>query len=160
MSDVIITIPEEHQPVYIAGPMTWIPHFNFPAFDAMALSLRQFGIDVVSPAELDNPEIRAAALASPDGAPGSSGADTWGDFLSRDVKLVADGVGSVAVMIGWEKSRGARLEAFVATLCKKPVYDLRTFARDDFRSRDVKIVGMKIIPPDVIVQALLHSIEP
>lgn len=109
--------------IYIAGPMTGIPQFNFPAFDAAALELRALGFTVVSPAELDDKSSRDAAMASPDGAPGtgSSHGETWGDFLARDVKLVADNVDGIAVLPGWHKSRGARLETFVAYLCGKPV---------------------------------------
>jgi hypothetical protein len=113
--------------VYLAGPMTGIPQFNFPAFDAAAAELRAFGYEVVSPAEMDDPETRAAAMASPDGAPGSgsSNGETWGDFLARDVKLIADdGIKAIYVLPGWSASRGARLETFVgAALCGLPVFD-------------------------------------
>lgn len=113
--------------IYLAGPMTHIPAFNFPAFDAAANRLREAGYDVVSPAELDDPVDRAAALASPDGSALSYGAGvkkTWGEFLARDVKLLADGgIEAIAVLPGWEKSRGARLETFVgAALHGMPVY--------------------------------------
>lgn len=110
--------------IYVGGPMTGLPMFNFPAFDAAAAELRDRGYTVVSPAELDDPETRRAALASPDGSPGSgsTNGETWGDFLSRDVKLIADKVDAIAVIDGWEKSRGARLETFVGRmLCGKPV---------------------------------------
>ena len=114
--------------VYLAGPMTGIPQFNFPAFDAAARDLRDRGFDVVSPAEMDDPETRRAALASPDGAPGSgtTNGETWGDFLARDVKLIADGgIEAIIVLPGWERSRGARLETFVgAAMCGLPVYSI------------------------------------
>lgn len=118
--------------VYIAGPMTGLPQFNFPAFDALGARLRASGFDVVSPAELDDPDDRAAALASPDGSMATYGnarpdgviKKTWGDFLARDVKLLADGgIEAVIVLPGWERSRGARLETFVANrMCGLPVY--------------------------------------
>lgn len=115
--------------VYIAGPMTGIPQFNFPAFDALAAELRGLGFGVTSPAEMDDPETRAAALASPDGAPGSGSANgqTWGDFLARDVKLIADSptIEGIVCLDDWSKSRGARLETFVAMLCSKPVFKLK-----------------------------------
>lgn len=110
--------------VYLAGPMTGIPQMNFPAFDAAAKDLRARGYDVVSPAELDDPEDRTAALASEDGdinkmGPGRS----WGFFLARDVKLIADeGIEAIVCLPGWEKSRGARLETFVARLCDLPIF--------------------------------------
>lgn len=112
--------------VYLAGPMTGIPRFNFPAFDDAATMLRKRGYDVVSPAELDSPEHRAAAMASTDGDPtayNSQTGETWGDLLARDVKLIADeGVEAIVVLPGWECSRGARLETFVGGLCGLRVY--------------------------------------
>ena len=106
--------------VYIAGPMSSLPQNNFPAFDAAGAALRALGYEVVSPSELDNPAERALALAD---LPAIS---TWGDFLARDVKLIADsGVAGIVLLPGWQKSRGARLEAFVGLLCglQFAVYD-------------------------------------
>lgn len=104
--------------------MTNIAQFNYPAFDAAAADLRLRGFEVVSPAEMDNADARAAALASPDGdiaAFAHMTTLTWGDLLARDVKLVADIVDAVVCLDGWQKSRGAQLETFVAKLCKKPI---------------------------------------
>lgn len=111
--------------VYIAGPMTGQPQFNYPAFDALADTLRgMYGFNVVSPAELDDLQTREAALSSKDGRPGSGAlnGETWGDFLARDVKVIADVVDAVVLMPGWEQSKGARLEAFVARHTGKPVF--------------------------------------
>ena len=114
----------EGKSIYLSGPMRGIPQFNFPAFDAAAELLRNDGYDVVSPAELDSPEDRAMALASADGHIRSV-EKSWGDFLARDVKLIADGgIDGIVVLRGWERSRGARLETFVAFLCGLPVYSL------------------------------------
>lgn len=108
---------------YLAGPMTGIPQFNYPMFDAAASILRSAGWTIVSPAELDDPAVQAAARASKDGAQVDGGIDgqTWGDFLARDVKLVADECDGVIVLPGWQRSRGARLEVTVAMLTGKPV---------------------------------------
>lgn len=118
---------------YLAGPMTGLPQFNFPAFDAEATRKRADGHDVISPAELDRPETRAAALASEDGAPGSgtTSGETWGDFLARDVKLIADGgLECIWVLPDWQRSRGARLETFIGrALCGLRIYR----AQDDRR---------------------------
>lgn len=113
--------------IYIAGPMTGIPQFNFPAFDAAAIVLRERGFEVVSPAELDDPDDRAAAFNSPDGsalAYGNGVKKTWGQFLGRDVILIADSkIEAIYVLEGWNKSRGARLETFVgAAMCGLPIY--------------------------------------
>lgn len=118
--------------IYLAGPMSGLPQFNFPAFYAAAKELRAQGYEVVSPAELDDAEDKGAAMASPDGDPAKT-KKTWGDFLARDVKLLADGVvlspvgygdqqvlrGAIDGIIflpGWQASRGAKLEAFVGIL--------------------------------------------
>lgn len=101
---------------YLAGKMSYIPQFNFPKFDEVSAALRGQGLTIVSPAEMDSPEVRAAALASPDGIPNerTSGGATWGDFLSRDLKLIADTVDGVILMGGWLDSKGARQEESAA----------------------------------------------
>lgn len=102
---------------YLAGPMTGIPQFNFPTFDAAAADLRSRGYDIVSPAELDDPKTRELSLASPDGKPEEKlNGQTWADFLARDVKLIGDQVTGIILLPGWWKSRGARLESFVGLL--------------------------------------------
>lgn len=133
--------------VYIAGPMSNCPQFNFPAFYAAAQALRDQGYEVVSPAELDDAEDKGAAMASPDGDPASA-KKTWGDFLARDVKLLADGVvdqsklfkdgeptgqlyqpiDGIVFLPGWQQSKGAKLEAFVGVLGGKEfaTYDPET----------------------------------
>jgi hypothetical protein len=103
---------------YLAGKMTGIPQHNIPAFDAAATRLRELGHDITSPAELDDPATRAAALASPDGSPLDTN-ETWGDFLARGVKLIADRVDGIIFLPAWDTSRGARLEAFVGLLRDK-----------------------------------------
>lgn len=133
--------------VYIAGPMSGLPQFNFPAFYAAAAALREQGYEVISPAELDDAEDKGAAMASPDGDPASA-KRTWGDFLARDVKLLADGVeryvdndgnppvltrlhiDGIVFLPDWQKSKGAKLEAFVGVLAGKEfaTYDPETGA--------------------------------
>lgn len=121
--------------LYIAGPMTGIPRFNFPAFIEMADRLRDTPVsdelggrfDVVSPAELDDPVDRQRAFDSPDGSPiHYENGHTWGDFLARDVKLLADdGIEAIVVLPGWENSKGARLETFVGyALMGKPICEV------------------------------------
>lgn len=109
---------------YLGNKMTDVPQFNYPWFDRTAAMLREQGHEVQSPAEMDDPETRAAAMASPDGAPGTgvSNGETWGDFLARDVKLLADG-GLDVMWVGpqWRDSKGTRLETFIAHLVGLPI---------------------------------------
>jgi hypothetical protein len=110
---------------YLCGRMSWIPQFNFPAFDDGALDLRSREDEngkpewiIVSPAELDDPETRKSALASLDGNPsGQHKGQTWGDFLARDLKLIADeGIETIICLPEWWKSEGGRIEVFTACL--------------------------------------------
>lgn len=109
------------KPYYLAGPMTNYPQFNFPAFAIAAARLRSLGFDLIVPTEQDSPAVQSAAINSTDGsldAQGKVGGETWGEILARDVKIVADEVRGIIFLPGWEKSRGARLEAFVGILCQ------------------------------------------
>lgn len=139
---------------YLAGPMTNRPHFNFPAFDDAAATLRAEGHEILSPAEMDDPATRKAALASSDGAPRSA-PGCWEDFLARDLQIVCDpSVEAVIVLEGWEKSKGARFETDVARRLNKPVLawpglrlvDAR--ATDEVRVTDPDTGGQKGYKPE------------
>ena len=84
--------------LYVAGPMTGISDKNFPAFTLVAKRLRRCRYEVINPAELD--------VEKPEG--------TWENCLKRDIVelLTCDGV---ATLSGWELSRGAGLEVYIAT---------------------------------------------
>ncbi len=83
--------------IYIAGPMTGIPDFNFPAFNAAAALLRSEDIEVINPAE------------NFDGAQDLP----WRVYLREAVKQVATCDGMVT-LAGWEDSKGAQLEVHIA----------------------------------------------
>lgn len=110
--------------VYLGGPMSGVPQFNLPAFDAAEADLLGRGLDVVPPADLHDPDVRPLALASPDGDVSKLPKKmTWGAFLANDVRLIADGgIEAIVVLSGWTGSRGARLETFVGRLCGLPVF--------------------------------------
>jgi len=78
--------------LYIAGPMTGLPEFNYPAFDAAAQQLRQAGYQVVNPAE--------------DGLPLDA---PWDHHLRLAIARLM-GCQAVATLPGWRNSKGARLE--------------------------------------------------
>ncbi|HCI4017240.1 TPA: DUF4406 domain-containing protein [Pseudomonas aeruginosa] len=77
--------------IYLAGPMTGLPEFNYPAFHAEAARLRQLGYHVENPAEIN-----------PDGG-------SWSDCMRRDIPrlLTCD---AFALLPGWLSSRGANVE--------------------------------------------------
>lgn len=94
------------RPTYISGPMTGYPLLNFPAFEDAARRLRALGVEVVNPAEL-NPD------------PGAE----WVDCMRVDIKALCD-CGSIAMLRGWQASRGARLEHQIATALGFDVWDV------------------------------------
>lgn len=100
---------------YLAGPMRGIPQFNFPKFIRAAEVAREQGMIVVSPVELDQEENAGfdASLSSEDGVL-TEQQNTWGQYLGRDVEIVADQCEGVIFLAGWEASQGARLEAYVS----------------------------------------------
>lgn len=138
---------------YLAGPMSGYPQFNFPLFHRAAKELREQGLTIISPAELDTPEVQAAALASTNGAlagPNNQIADqTWGDILAKDVKLVADHIDGIIFLHGWDQSRGANLEAVVGLLVNKRPFGFLQW--DDEAKKAVPLSKMSVIA------ALMHT---
>lgn len=104
---------------YLAGPMSNIAAFNFPAFDAACERLRAANFDIVSPHEHDTPATQKAARASVDGKSLGNGAETWAECLARDVVLIGDKCAGIIFLPDWIKSRGAKLEAFTGLLTGK-----------------------------------------
>jgi len=83
--------------VYVAGPMTGIENYNFPAFNAAANRLRGAGFTALNPA--DHGVV--------DGA-------EWGDYLRYDIGILAT-CERIHLLDDWEKSKGAALEVSIAT---------------------------------------------
>ncbi len=112
--------------LYLAGPMSGIPQFNYPEFHRIAKELRDAGYTIISPAEQDSVAMQAAAMGSKDGLVGGQmpvdnpgitvTGETWGDVMARDVNLIFSKCDGVVCMPTWGKSRGARLEVFVANI--------------------------------------------
>ncbi len=102
---------------YLCGPMSGCPQFNIPLFDQVTAVLRADGYTIVSPAERDTYETRLGALASEQGCHADlSIAETYGDMLARDMKILADEVDGIILLPGWAKSNGAKVEAYIG-LC-------------------------------------------
>jgi len=111
--------------VYLAGPMSGIPQFNYPAFAQMAGALRKVvtnpgeHIEVMSPPEEDPPHVQEASLASRDG--NLDTLDTHGishgQFVGLGVQRIIDGkFDAIVILPGWEKSRGARVEVMAGVV--------------------------------------------
>ena len=130
---------------YLAGPMSGINQLNFPLFFSAAKNLRRAGYDIVSPAEMDDEQTVKDALAST-GA--YTGQGTWGDFLSRDVKIIADEVDGIIFLPNWHRSKGARLEAYVAIIS----------GHNEFRYYDPEAGTCHGIATNVVKERLINAI--
>ena len=101
--------------LYIAGPMTGLPNYNFPTFHAAAAHLRCMGHEVVNPAELPAPDD-----------------PTWENYLRGALRAMLT-CEAVVLLPGWVLSNGARLERMVADRMRMPVYDYAHFERQGER---------------------------
>jgi hypothetical protein len=81
---------------YIAGPMTGIEDWNFPAFHAAAAMLRAEGLHVVNPAEITTDVTVDRRVC-----------------LKADIAQLIHCTG-IALLPGWERSKGAQLESHIA----------------------------------------------
>ena len=95
--------------VYIAGPMTGYSEFNYPAFNDAAKRWRKAGHEVVNPAE-------------------NEGGDTslpYAYYMRQDIGHVLS-VEAIAVLPGWQQSKGASLEVSIGRILGYPIFDALT----------------------------------
>ncbi|MDA8522339.1 DUF4406 domain-containing protein [Acidovorax sp. NCPPB 4044] len=92
--------------LYLSGPMTGLPDWSYPAFNAAAVDLRAAGYDVTNPVDKDVPTS----------AP-------WLVHMRADIKLMMDCDG-LAILPGWQASRGACAEINLAHSLGLPVHGL------------------------------------
>jgi hypothetical protein len=99
--------------IYLAGPMRGIPHFNFPAFDYAAEKLRAMGFDVFSPADNDRAKSTVSPELSPTGDQDELTKQTGFSLrnaLADDTRFICKEADIIALLPGWEKSKGATAE--------------------------------------------------
>lgn len=111
--------------VYISGPMSGLPEFNYPAFHAAAAELRTYGLHVENPAESPEPECKS-----------------WLGFMRLAVAQLAT-CDYVVTLPGWENSKGARVEVELARGLGFPVKPLHEFLRiaDTWLSKPAVVTG-------------------
>jgi hypothetical protein len=109
--------------IYVAGPMSGIEDHNLPAFAAAARQLDEAGHIAVNP-----------------GRRGVIPSATWSDYL-RMALVDMLGCDAVALLPGWEQSRGATLEVHVAEALDMPVNPLDEWL-SDLRPRTEQLLGI------------------
>lgn len=90
--------------VYLAGPMTGFPHYNYTKFDEVADDLRAKGFKVVNPADISRANL---------------GQD-WKFYMKMDIPQLLK-CDIVYAMDGYQFSKGASLEVHIAQTLAMPV---------------------------------------
>lgn len=114
--------------LYLAGPMRGYPEFNFPAFRQAAAWLREQGHFVFSPHERD--EEKHGSDVSTGNVTGDEeiAKQTHGfnlrEALFDDLKFITLEAEGIAMLPGWEKSKGANAERATAIALGLDVYEL------------------------------------
>lgn len=82
--------------VFVCGPMSGLPDFNYPAFNAAAAALRAIGHHVENPAANPVPTC-----------------GTWEGYMRLSIAQLVT-CDAILLLPGWQKSRGANIEAGLA----------------------------------------------
>lgn len=100
--------------VYIAGPMTGIPEYNYPEFHVASIALARAGHEPVNPAQDHGHPL---------------GTKPWHWYMRRAITLMMT-ADAVALLDGWEGSSGAVLESELAIQLDMPVRHLDEWLRE------------------------------
>lgn len=112
--------------IYIAGPMSGIPEFNFPAFFAAQNALEARGWKVFNPASKEQEKtLDKEAYSGGDAEKAVAAGFDFRECFTWDVCKVIE-ADAIYMLPGWENSPGARGEHAVAVAMKKhyPEYEI------------------------------------
>ena len=99
--------------LYISGPMTGLPNFNYDAFHKMAANLRKAGYEVINPAEnFDGDQTKEMS-----------------EYMRKDCSEILES-DQIVVLSGWERSVGATFEVKLAEQCGIPVMKVTNIVED------------------------------
>ena len=90
---------KENKKIYIAGPMTGLPNYNFEAFDRAAKILKARGLEPINPADIGRQWLIDNAHKEPNEY-------EYQKLLLEGRKLLRQ-CSKIYLLRGWEKSRGA-----------------------------------------------------
>jgi len=112
--------------VYIAGPMRGHAEFNFAAFDAAKARGTEKGFECISPADLDRASGFDATGTGLRGTDEEFPRERLLEAIRRDFDALAE-CDAIALLPGWENSRGAIMELMWADLLGLEVLDAQDF---------------------------------
>lgn len=128
---------------YISGPITGIENYNKEAFDKAAEAVRKHScikhqFVAVNPHDLDLVDHWPTDLQHD---------ELWVWCMKRDIKYLCD-CDAVVLLPGWELSRGARMEVYVASKFGLPFFRIHA---------DGGLVEQFISIDDPEITPLIHS---
>lgn len=101
--------------IYLAGPMRGIPEFNFPAFHKATAFLRALGHEVFNPAERDNErhgtDISKGNATGDEKLAAAQHGFNLREALGADLAWICAEADAIALLPGWENSKGVKAEA-------------------------------------------------
>lgn len=98
--------------IYLSGPMSGLPEFNYPAFNAAAIKLRTLGYQVENPAENPEPPCKS-----------------WAGYMRLALAQLVQCEVTVRLP-GWQNSRGAVIESSISRMLGMDVQDYVSFVAD------------------------------
>ena len=107
--------------VYIAGPMTGLPDYNFPAFNAAAAAWRAAGWDVLNPAEAFNGDQTRP----------------YREYVAHDMAILQT-CDAIAMLPGWDgpNARGSVWEREIALLLGLAIHDATEPVAPESKARE------------------------
>ena len=105
--------------IYISGPMTGLPDFNRKAFNTAEDALRMRGYNPLNPARNGLPEN-----------------STYEEHMRADLRMLLE-ADAVAVLPGWEQSKGAQLETRLAAFLGMPIRPISAYIEGEFTGEGV-----------------------
>lgn len=115
--------------------MRGYPNFNFPAFMAAAKQLRDLGHEVFNPAEKDIEKygVEVADSSTGDLKDAEKAGFNLREAMAQDLGYICLEADSIALLPGWEKSKGATAEHAAAL-----ALGLKVIVQHDFGWTEVK----------------------
>jgi Domain of unknown function (DUF4406) len=111
--------------VYLAGPMRGYENFNFPSFMKAAEFLRAHGDEVFNPAEND---IEKGYVTIDEGNVVSCDVpNVMRKCILDDLTFIINEADAVALLPGWEASKGSNAEVATAIFLGLPLWQLSEY---------------------------------
>jgi len=101
----------KYRKLYLSGPITGMPNLNIDEFQKYEDKFKSLNFEVINPHKLHTEEETKTF--------------EWHNFMRRDIGAMTE-CDFIVVLKGWEKSKGANLEVYIARNLSMPIIDAIT----------------------------------